>query len=445
MHYVQRKATYRLYPNTSQSALLMEWLALHCRVYNTLLEEHQRRHADAEKAFNFTAMCRALTEWRGYAHALKCLNAQSLHVTAKRAALAFDAFFRRVKAGETAGYPRFKSLNRYPGWGYKTYGDGWKLRSTMTAKGAGYNALSLTGLGDIGMRGKARFIGTPVTCELLHKSGKWYVSVTFNVAPHQIARPGGRETVAFDWGVDTLLTIARADGSIQEIDNPGWLKSRLEALRDLARVISGEERKCRQRMGLDAKAPLQPGQKLTVSKRLKRLYAQLGALHSKLARQRKDFYHKLTTWLVETFGLIGTEELNVAGMTGRPKKKVDEETGEALPNGAAAKAGLNRSILDAAPAMLLRMLGTKAEEAGSWLEQANTRKLKPTQRCHRCGTLVPKALGERAHSCTCGCHCGRDANAAKTILRWMIEDEYWVGTIQVGQPQETPSIDAQAA
>lgn len=198
-------------------------------------------------------------------------------------------------------------------------------------------------------------------------------------------------------------------------------------------------------MGLGANTPLRESQKLTVSNRLKRLYAHLGALHSKIARQRKDFYHKLTTWLVETFGLIGTEELNVAGMTRRLKKKIDDNTGETLPNGAAAKAGLNRSILDAAPSMLLRMLGTKAEEAGSWLEQANTRKLKPTQRCHRCGALVLKALGERMHRCACDCCCGRDENAAKTILRWMMEGQYWVGTIQVGQPQETLSIGAQAA
>lgn len=445
MPYVQRKATYRLYPNATQLGLLREWLGLHCRVYNALLDEHKRRHGAGEKTFNFTAMCRALTEWRGYADALRVLNAQSLQVTAKRAALAFDAFFRRFAAGETAGYPRFKSFSRYPGWGYKTYGDGWRLRSTMSAKGAGYNALSITGIGDIGMRGKARFIGTPATCELMHKAGKWYVSVTFNVQEHQIARPCGRETVAFDWGVDTLLTIARSDGSIEEIDNPRWLKSRLEALRDLGRVISAEERKCKQQMGLDADAPLQEGQRLKKSNRLRRLYAQLSALHSKIARQRKDFYHKLTTWLVETFGLIGTEELAVAKMTRRPEKKVDEVTGEALPNGAAAKAGLNRSILDAAPSMLLRMLGAKAEEAGSWLVKANTRKLKPTQRCHQCGALVPKDLGERIHECRCGCRCGRDENAAKTILRWMLEGEYWVGTIQVGLLQETPSIAAQAA
>jgi putative transposase len=90
--------------------------------------------------------------------------------------------------------------------------------------------------------------------------------------------------------------------------------------------------------------------------------------------------------------LIGTEQLNVQAMTCRSKKNVDVVTGEAPANGAAAKAGKNRGILDAAPSMLLRMLKTKAEEAGTCFAQAHTRKLKPTQRCHHRGNVVKKLL-----------------------------------------------------
>ncbi len=124
---VQRKITHRLYPNTAHEARMDAVLALHCRTYNALLEERQRRYLAGEPSFGFAAMCNALTEWRGYADSLKGLNAQSQQVTAKRAALAFDAFFRRIKAGETPGFPRFKPVQRFSGWGYKTYGDGWKL------------------------------------------------------------------------------------------------------------------------------------------------------------------------------------------------------------------------------------------------------------------------------------------------------------------------------
>ena len=127
MAFVQRKISYRLYPNATQELRMGEVLALHCRAYNALLEEHQRRFKAKEPIFGFSAMCKSLTEWRGYADSLKGLNAQSLQVTAKRVALAFDSFFRRVNAGETPGFPRFKPIQRFGGWGYKTYGDGWKL------------------------------------------------------------------------------------------------------------------------------------------------------------------------------------------------------------------------------------------------------------------------------------------------------------------------------
>ncbi|NJD39835.1 MAG: transposase, partial [Geobacter sp.] len=121
-----RKITYRLYPNAFQEALLQETLGLHCRVYNTLLEEHKRRYDHGLSSYSFKLMCRDLTVWRAASLPLAEVNAQSLQVTAKRVSLAFAAFFRRLKAGEEPGYPRFKSASRYPGWGYKDHGDGWK-------------------------------------------------------------------------------------------------------------------------------------------------------------------------------------------------------------------------------------------------------------------------------------------------------------------------------
>jgi len=74
------------------------------------------------------------------------------------------------------------------------------------------------------------------------------------------------------------------------------------------------------------------------------------------------------------------------------------------------------------------------------------RKVKPTQRCHGCGAIVKKTLKDREHLCACGIRCGRDENAAKTLLRWMLEGDFWLGTDQaVARPQETMPIAALAA
>lgn len=115
----------------------------------------------------------------------------------------------------------------------------------------------------------------------------------------------------------------------------------------------------------------------------------------------------------------------VNNMSCAPKVKPDpDQPGAFLPNGAAAKAA----------------------EAASVFALADTRKVKPTQRRHRCGTLVKKALKDRVHRCACGCACDRDENAAKTLLRCMLEGDFWPGTgrtgsaFMAGWPSETPPI-----
>ncbi len=449
----QRKITYRMYPNATDLEGLLQYLGLHNRVSNTALEERIRVYQETGRSLSFSAQCKELTVWRKQSKALNDINAQSLQVTLKRLDLAFRAFFRRVKSGETAGFPRFKPIQRFSGWGYKTYGDGWKLfQNQTTSHKSGKpefknGSVRLSGIGEIALRGRGRFTGTPKTAEVIHKAGKWYLSVTYNIEPGQIARKTGSEATAFDWGLETLLTIAKADGTLETIDNPRWLKHKLDAIKALQRTISEEETKAKTLLGIKADEPLKKGQSLPITAKLKRLYNQLGSIHSKVSRQRHDFYHKLTSLMVSRFVYLGTEELAVKNMSKAPRAKPDpDKPGGYLPNGATQKTHLNRSILDAAPSKLIGMLKTKAVEAASEFALANTKKLKPTQRCHRCGTLIKKELKERTHKCRCGCTCNRDENAAKTILRWMLEGDYWVGTAQAELLKshsvlpETPSI-----
>ena len=190
---------------------------------------------------------------------------------------------------------------------------------------------------------------------------------------------------------------------------------------------------------MSADDPIPKGTRLRESQRLKRLCSQLQTLHGKIARQRHDFYHKLSAVLVSCFEFLATEVLVVATMTRRPKKQQDEN-GTYLPNGAAAKSGLPRAILDGSPGNLIMMLETKAVEAAALFMKADTRRVKPTQWCHKRGRLVRKALSDRVHRCQCGCECGRDENAARTLLRWLFEEDIRSGTGRLGNVSltETP-------
>ena len=391
---LNRKVTYRLYPNAGQEARLQETLGLHQRLYNTALEERIRVYRETGKSLSFADQCKVLTQWRKAVPALAGLNAQSEQVTLKRLHLAFQHFFRRVKNGGTPGFPRFRSLRRYPGWGYKTHGDGWKLHPGESGR---HGKMYLQGIGLVSIRGKARTPGTPVICEILHKAGKWFASVTLEAGTVQ--RERGTGMGAFDWGVADFLTIATLQG-IETVKNPRHLRNQLAELKRLGREVSRKTVAAQKTGGRKKGFP--------VSHSLRKAIHALACLHAKIARSRKNFLHQTSAWLVERFGALATEALNVQSMTKSGK--------------GSRKKGLNREVLSTSPSAFLQMTRTKAEEAGSWYEEAPTREIRPTQRCHACRKLPEerKTLSDRQHQCPhCGITCGRDENAALVLLRWL--------------------------
>ena len=175
MPLLKRKVTYRLYPTKRQAAGMQDTLLLHQQLYNGALEERIGAYKTHKKTLTCFDQNQELTHLRKDIQEYRSLNAQSLQVTMKRLDLAFKAFFRRLKNGNKPGFPRFKSLDRYPGWGYATHGDGWRLFPGDDNK---HGVLRLSGVGHIKMRGKARNVGVPKTCEIQHKQGRWYASVT---------------------------------------------------------------------------------------------------------------------------------------------------------------------------------------------------------------------------------------------------------------------------
>lgn len=102
----QRKVTYRLYPSISQQKSLENMLGVHQRLYNKALEQRIKAYQENKYSLSFYDQCRQLTLWRKEDVVLA-------QVTLKRLALAFDGFFRRVKNGDTPGFPRFKAYRRF--------------------------------------------------------------------------------------------------------------------------------------------------------------------------------------------------------------------------------------------------------------------------------------------------------------------------------------------
>jgi len=377
-----RKITYRLYPSQQQTNKLLDHLALHQRVYNAALDERIQVYEKEKRSLRFVDQCKHLTLWRKEHQELADINAQSLQVTLKRLDLAFEAFFRRLKNGETPGFPRFKSLERYRGFGYKTHGDGWRL--FPNEKGV-HGKLRLSGIGVVSIRGKGRTPGEPKTCEILRKSGKWYASITVDCEPK---RTSGTKAVGFDWGLEHFLVMHDSHGKTEEVENPRFTRSSLKKLKTLQQSVARKKNKS--------------------SHRRKKAIKKLGQFHADIAKQRKEFHHQLTARIIGENGLIAAETLSVKSMTVKGGNK---------------KRGLNREILSTAPAFFYQLLKTKAEEAGAIWVDIPTRQVKPSQTCYKCGIQKKKSLSERWHRCECGANCSRDENAARVILNWALR---WV-------------------
>ncbi len=392
---VNRRITYKLYPSAMQAAAMDRLHALHRQLYNAALEERIDAYRKAGKSISYVEQAKSLTLIRQQNPEYLAVNAQSAQVTLKRLDLAFQAFFRRVKAGDEPGFPRFKSRDRFSGWGYKTHGDGFRFTARDGWK---HGKLRLSGIGTMTARGEARTPGRVVCADVQRKADGWFLSLVIECEPH---REHGDREAGLDWGVETLATLAYNIDEFAQFENERPLKAETEALKTEQRALSAALRGKR-------------------SKRAMKARKAMARRWRKVANRRKERNHQITARLVRDHKLIVTETLTLTNMTASAKGTI-EKPGKKVKQ----KAGLNRAILDATPGSFLSMLRYKAEEAGSELIFINTRKHKPSQTDPISLEVRKKGLNERTHTLPDGRIIGRDQAAALHML--------FVGLKQLGR------------
>jgi putative transposase len=250
--------------------------------------------------------------------------------------------------------------------------------------------LTLKGVGAIRFRGAKRGIrGIPKTIVVRREGSRWRVIVfCTNVAAEPLPPTG--VAVGIDVGVTEL--VATSDGEL--IANPRHLRHALDALASRQRLMAHRRRG---------------------SHRRRRAAQKVGALHRKIARQRRDLAHQVSRTLVNRYDTIVHEDLKIRNMVLRPPPVPNDEGGYD-PNGANAKAGLNREILAAGWGMLLRMVAYKAADAGRVIIAVNPRHT--SQTCAHCGHVEGGNRNATAFRCqSCGHTAHADINAAQNILR----------------------------
>ena len=371
---------YRIYPTKKQAHLLQEQLTLCAELYNAALQERRDAYRMCGKNVTYTQQAAQLHEIKALRTEYASIYSQVLQDVLRRVDKAFKAFFQRVKAGLTPGYPRYKSRVRYASLTYPHSGFGID----------GQGKLSLAKVGHFKLMQHRPFKGIVKTCSITRSAtGKWYASFSCDEVVPDVLPPSENQ-VGIDVGLKTFAYLSNGE----QIENPRFFRT------DAKRLAKASHRLSRAEKGTKARAEK------------RRVVARI---HERIRWRRENFVQQQSRNIVNRFGLIAVEALAIRNMIKRPRPRLDGETGRFLPNGASTKTGLNTSIADAAWSAFFRALLYKVEETGRTVI-----KVPPaytTQACSNCDHRQEMPLSMRIYTCEqCGVTYNRDHNASLNIL-----------------------------
>ncbi|MEU7027097.1 transposase [Streptomyces sp. NPDC046275] len=385
---------FRLRPTVRQARALGEMLRDHRSLYNGALQERRDAYRHVSKTdIKYAAQSAQLKEIRAFdPEGQGRWSFSSQQATLRRLDKAFDAFFRRVKAGLTPGYPRFKGAGHFDTVVFPKDGDGCRWDSTPSDR---QTRVRFQGIGHVRVHQHRPVRGRVKTISVKREGKHWYVVLACDEVP-TAPLPASGSIIGIDMGVTHFLTTS--DG--EHYENPRFLEASAEALAVAQRHLSTFPKRTRSRSKKHRSAVL------TVTK-----------LYGKIRRQRRDHHHKTAKALIRGHDVIAHERLNIAGMTRAPKTKPDpDRPGAFLPNGASAKAGLNRSILDSGWGQFLSILAQKAESAARRVIAVDARNTSRT--CPQCGHVARenRVTQERFECTACGFFANADHVGARNVL-----------------------------
>src|SRR5437868_8364261 len=165
---------YRIYPSHAQQTSLERWLVLCCELYNSALQERKEAWKTCKKFITYKEQQNQLPEIKEFRTEFGNIHSQILQDTLKRLDTAFDAFFRRVKAGDKAGFPRFRSRSRYNSFTFPQ--SGFAIES---------GKLKLSKIGNLKIKLHREIEGKIKTCTLSQSStGKWFACLSVRSEEH---------------------------------------------------------------------------------------------------------------------------------------------------------------------------------------------------------------------------------------------------------------------
>jgi putative transposase len=295
---------------------------------------------------------------------LKSVHSQVLQDVNLRLDKAYQSYFARLSK-----YPRFKRRGRYNSFAYPQYKIGFDFSG---------NFLKLGKIGKVKINLHRQIIGMLKRATIIKEIDQWFVALSVEAEEQLIAKKS-EGSVGVDVGIENLVALS----SGELIPNPKLLRHSAEPIRHLQRELSRKKKDGSQRR---AKAKL-----------------ALAKAWRKVRRQRDDFAHKVSFKLASENNLIVFEDLKIPNMV--------------------KNHNLASAIMDACWEKLRQLTAYKAERRGGRVIVVSPSGT--SQKCSRCGEMVPKSLSERVHRCLkCGLTLDRDINAARNILKAGLEQSH---------------------
>jgi putative transposase len=349
---------YRLYPTPNQLPVLVEILGLARWLYNHALAYRRKRWQESRYSVTYDEQAALWKQWRNEQsedNPLRLLNMTAGQQVLRR----LDSNYRAFLSGKR-GKPRFKGVHYFNSVNFKP-SDGAALKQ---------GRLYVQNVGLLAVKWHRELpTGMLKNIVVVRKPSGWYVLLQIELVQPD-PKPSGNPPVGIDVGIHHALALS--DGIT--IDSPQYMKAALRKLRVLQRTVA------RRKKG---------------SQRRQKAIQQLARFAEYIAEQRRDWWHRVVFWLVNHYGVLVLEKLNLKFMLRHDR--------------------LARAAHDVALGLFREILDYKALDAGVQIIEVNPRHT--SQNCIGCGVKVEKALNVRVHICSqCGFTADRDVNAALNIL-----------------------------
>lgn len=352
---------YRLYPSTTQERQMHLCLNAARNWYNMCVAERKYAWELEGRRVTKNDQLRLVKCYKAAFRQFKDVHSHILQLATTACDAAFQAFFRRVKAGQTPGYPRFKGYHYFDSFGFKEYGNGFRLDGKR---------LKLSAIGRVSVRWHRPIEGTIKTLRVARQAGKWYACFACEL-PDPVALKPTEKQVGIDLNVENLLT----DSDNRRVESPKYYRQAQADLRIAQRSLK---------------------RKAKGGKNRRKALLKVQRLHEHVKNQRQDLLNKVAHRYTTENDLIALEDLKITNM--------------------ARNRHLSKSILDQGWGYLRKRFIVKAANAGRQIVLVNPAHTSDT--CSHCERRFQDFdLATRWVTCGCGLSLARDHNAALNILK----------------------------